>query len=111
MPEAWYVSSLTYQVPVILFIFTCLSVAFPRPKTQYQGTLHYITGKISFYFFCSFFFLPVSIFLELCFWTVKAEALGDFEEEGVGEPGLHWPCGRDLRWFSANSPLVCLIGF
>lgn len=58
-----------------------------------------------------YLFLPASIFLELCIWNVKAEALGDFEEEGVGEPGLHWLCGRDLRWFSANSPKVYLIGF
>lgn len=78
--------------------------------------LHYITlqGKlvsIPFVLVFLFFFLPASIFLEFCIWNVKAEALGDFEEEGVAEPGLQWPCGRDLRWFSANSPLVCLIGF
>lgn len=56
--------------------------------------IYYITGSIMY--FVLFFFLPASIFLERCIWHVKAEALGDFEEEGVGEPWFEFPCGWDL---------------
>lgn len=40
--------------------------------------------------------VPVSIGLELLICPVEAETPGDFKEEGVGEPVLSRPRGRDL---------------